>query len=104
MRRTPGKRANARSQWLDHVRQAREYEGGLAAYCRQAGISVRGLSYWRKKCGTVSAEAAVERHSAFIPVQVMAAESAVRGSGLPDAKWLADLIRHLAVDPGRSER
>jgi len=89
---------------LGHVRQAQEYKGGLAAYCRQAGISIRGLSYWRKKCGTVSAETAVEGHSAFIPVQVMAAESMARGSELPDAKWLADLIRHLAVDPGRSPR
>jgi len=104
MRRASGKRADARGQWLDHVRQAREYEGGLAAYCRQAGISVRGLSYWRKKCGTVSAESPIERPSAFIPVHVMAAESAVRSSGLPDAKWLADLIHHLAVDSSRSGR
>jgi transposase-like protein len=78
-----------------HVEEAQRYSGGLAAYCQKTGITVNALSYWRRKLRNRSAVPA----SAFIPVQVLAAESPVRRPELPDARWLADLIRHLALDP-----
>jgi transposase-like protein len=95
-------RTDAR-EWAErkkHVEEARRYSGGLAAYCQQAGITVNALSYWRKKLRNQSAVPA----SAFVPVQVLAAESPVRSPELPDAKWLADLIRGLVADSSRSPR
>jgi len=85
--------------WQEHLRLAREHKAGPTSYCRAAGISIKSLSYWRKRC---------ERHritkpdgrSAFIPIQILNPEiPAVRAleRELPDAKWVADVILHLSV-------
>jgi transposase-like protein len=91
-------------QWKKWVEEAERYPGGLTAYCRKAGITVNALSYWRKKLRGQPSLSRSRPSSAFVPVQVLPAESLLRSLELPDAKWLADLIGHLAVHPSRSQR
>lgn len=91
-------RVENEKQWQEHVRLASEHEDGVTSYCRTAGISVKGLGYWRKKFERKPRTNPHQR-SAFIPVQVLASEDAVSSLGRerPDAKWVADIILHLSA-------
>lgn len=91
-------------QWKKRIEESQCYSGGLAAYCQKAGITVNALSYWRRKLRDQLALLRSGPSSAFIPVQVMTVENSDRRPELPDAKWLADLIRHLATDSIRSSQ
>jgi hypothetical protein len=102
MKNSIGNRDANKARWQERVRQADKHPEGLSAYCRANNVSLGALNYWRNK-GRPKLPT-VARRPAFIPIQVMAAETEVRSPSLPDAKWLADLIRHLAVDPSRSCR
>lgn len=82
--------------WKTHVSQAKQYDGGFAAYCRSQNISVHTLSYWRRRFGRGSTQKTFRAPSPFIPVKVEAAvfsKSTFRF--LPDPKWLAEVILEL---------
>lgn len=88
-------RSENREQWLKHVAQAAEHADGMSAYCREQGISVGALQYWKNKCGSKVNEVAPASRSAFVPVQVLDQCRAMKGSPLPDPKWVAGVLFHL---------
>jgi len=102
MRNRIGNRGANRERWQERVRQANQHPEGLSAYCRANDISIGALNYWRKK--EQSKSPALAQRSAFVPIQVMAAETEVPAPRLPDSKWVADLILHLSAGVSRSGR
>jgi len=91
-------RIENRKKWEEHVRVAQDHPEGFADYCRKNQISAAALNYWRNKLRT-GEESEVMQRPAFIPVQVIAGEGQSVG-GLPDPKWVAELILHLAAKAG----
>ena len=96
-------RTENQKKWREHVAKAQEHGDGFASYCRVNGISNSTLVYWRKKLGPKPASE-LRQGSPFIPVQVLNVESMPRGSTLPDAKWVAEVILHLSAGISRSNR
>jgi len=90
-------------KWREHIAKASEYGGSLASYCRENGISIPRLHYWRGKLA-VKPRKALEKTSPFIPIQVMNMESLPGSPNLPDAKWVADILFHLSARLSRSNR
>ena len=97
MREANGARLENEKRWLEHVRLAREHDRGMASYCREAGISLESLRYWRSKSELKNMTSGKSRrpNSVFVPVQVLGADGFARTRGLPDTKWVADLILQL---------
>ncbi len=84
--------------WRAHVARVEKYAGSHEAYCRSAGISSPALKYWRnkiKKEGRMAAPPVPQ----FVPVEVMPERAAA--TGLPDPRWLAELI--ICLNRGRHE-
>ncbi len=90
--------------WRKHI----ECQGASGAsewsYCRAKGLSRSSMRYWRKR---VAAEPAVAKReprrrqvSAFVPVEVVRAP-VPEMLRLPDARWVAEVIRCLAMGDGR---
>jgi hypothetical protein len=80
--------------WRDRVVRASRYPGTILSFCRSEGISREGLRYWQKKisCGRVgSATAPVVPR--FVDVEIVDQQRPT--AGLPDARWVAELILHL---------
>jgi hypothetical protein len=99
MRITRESRIENQRRWEEHVRVAQDHPEGYADYCRKNQISVATLNYWRNKMRVRKVSDTVQR-PAFIPIQVISEgnQSAVRG--LPDPKWVAELILHLTAKVG----
>ncbi|MGZ3796969.1 MAG: IS66 family insertion sequence element accessory protein TnpA [Pseudobdellovibrionaceae bacterium] len=84
--------------WKTHIAQARQFEGGMAAYCRSQNISISSLNYWRGRFAKRLPEKVLPAVSPFVPVKVETAVFAhPRTRSLPDAKWLAKVISELYV-------
>ncbi len=86
-----------RRYWEDQVRRSKAHRGSLASYCRQAGIPVSALSYWRKKLAREPGRID-QGKSPFIAVQLGEAAAVPVHTGaprLPDPKWVAQLILQL---------
>lgn len=82
--------------WKTHISQAKQFEGGFAAYCRSQNISVHTLNYWRKRFDRSSVQKSFRAPSPFIPVNIetpVFSKLAVRS--LPDPKWVAEFVLHL---------
>lgn len=94
-----------RKKWEEHVRNAAEHRGSLASYCRVNGVNDGALRYWRKKLESKSlAIGKVQKPTPFIPVHVLQAEPVSGMVGLPDPKWVAELILHLSSAKARGGR
>lgn len=82
--------------WQNHMMQSELFDGSMTKYCKQNGINIHLFKYWRNR---LSKKAGSSR----LPVPVPFAEVRVAGNdespgtkiGLPDPKWLADLIMEL---------
>ena len=97
--------------WRRHVAECQASGLSGRAYAKRAGISVSGLSYWRKRIARGPEASAVRAAdgAAFLPVRlggVRAADSqaleiglvsgrVVRLTGPVDPEWLATVIRVL---------
>lgn len=97
--------------WRRHVAECQASGLSGRAYAKRAGISVSGLSYWRKRMAA-SQEASARRDdhdAAFLPVRLGGARAAdsqaleiglvsgrvVRLTGPVDPEWLATVVRVL---------
>lgn len=82
--------------WKAHVAQARQFEGGMAAYCRSQNISISSLNYWRGHFAKRLSAKVLPVASPFIPLKVEAtvfAKPVVKS--MPDPKWVAEVIFEL---------
>ena len=82
--------------WISHIEGAKDYSGGLEAYCREKQISRPAFYYWKAKLAKESKPMALP---SFIPVEVTRGMERTRL--LPDPRWLAELIHHLQVGGAR---
>ena len=95
------------AEWQERIRQAQAHSGGFAAYCREVGLAEHRLYYWRKKLGTALPQRRPRPSkptAAFVPVQLLPdpEPDVTSPFPLPDPKWVAELIRHLAGSPSTS--
>ncbi len=84
-----------REYWQGHVAAVERYGGSHGAYCRDEGISAAALWYWRNKVRRQNRSRSPVPVQSFVPVEVTC-DGPVRG-GLPDPRWLAELIVQLSV-------
>lgn len=85
---------NKEQFWLNHAAGADSYSGSHEAYCRAEGISAPALRYWRKKVRRASQSKCVMVAPKFIPVEIT--QDQQTRVGLPDPRWLAELIIQLS--------
>jgi hypothetical protein len=83
-------------QRQEHIRKAQAHPAGMAAYCRESGITINALNYWRTKMRPESSVPDRDESPAFLAVQVAESEDAERRSSLPDPRWVAEVMLHLA--------
>jgi transposase-like protein len=86
--------------WKAHVDACASSSSSIAAYCEGHGLSKSQLTYYRQKFSRTT------NKSKFAEVKAIAAAGAAASPAvkepvahqtrLPDAKWLAALIRELA--------
>ena len=87
-------RAENAEQWRGRVERSERHEGSMQSFCEAEGVSLSALQYWRQKLGQPR-DAAVTR-SAFVPVQIVGGPDGRAGYGLPDPKWVAEIILRLS--------
>jgi hypothetical protein len=80
--------------WQGHVEAAENFSGSMSAYCKQNGLAQSQFCYYRKKFLKKSKFAEVKPVPAPV-AEVRQKESTSQQQKLPDAKWLAALIREL---------
>jgi hypothetical protein len=79
--------------WQGHVEAADKFSGTIKSYCEQHGLSKVKFGYYQQKFRKKSKFAVIK------PITVAAAEprpKEIQQQKLPEAKWLAALIRELA--------
>ena len=97
--------------WRRHVADCEASGLSGRAYAKRAGISVSGLSYWRKRVARSSdaSTSRASREAGFVPVHLGPSRAAgpaaleigllsgrlVRLAGPVDPEWLAGVIRLL---------
>lgn len=96
---------NAR-QWRERIERAKTRSGSLESYCREEGVTLPALNYWRRKLRSsypVKTEPkAPAKVPAFVSVEVIGEEASVEkyaranGRVLPDPRWVAEIILHLS--------
>ncbi len=86
------KEESASEYWREQVRLSEAFDGTAAEFCRQNNINSTSFYIWRKKLKDRVTRGAMVK-SPFIAVEVIPDPRRF----LPDPKWVADLIRHLAV-------
>lgn len=96
MATTPAKRTSNENQWQEHLRKAHLHPGGVSAYCREAGLARSTASYWHAKFSERRVDRSPTQNPAFISVQVLEPADDTPSSQLPDAKWVAEILHHLA--------
>jgi hypothetical protein len=83
--------------WREHIRRREASGASEGSYCRANELSRSSMRYWRKRLGV---EAVVPKRKlrrqapAFVAVEVVGAPREAR---LPDPRWVAEVIRHLAM-------
>ncbi len=76
--------------WREQLALASRRDGSLESFCRERGLSLASLAYWRKKFRAGESKALAL--SPFVPAKVV--PTAV-DSTLPDPRWVAELIVEL---------
>ncbi|MDB5971724.1 MAG: hypothetical protein JWQ90_4174 [Hydrocarboniphaga sp.] len=64
------KRKSKQALWTRRIRAFEARGQTRAAYCRQHGLAVRSLDYWRRRLSSVSEAAAAAAVPAFVPLRV----------------------------------
>lgn len=85
------RKANAEA-WRRRLAAADTFPGTITEYCRREGISREALRYWRGRLAKTRTPA--EATAGFARVEVLPA-APVAPIGLPDPRWVAELILHL---------
>src|SRR5215210_2394632 len=81
--------------WRTRIARAAEFPGSIRTFCQNEGVSVNGFQYWKQKIARENQTPALIP-SPFVRVQVGDAVVESRQvSGLPDPKWIAEVILHL---------
>jgi transposase-like protein len=87
------------SFWRAQVAASEARQGSLSAFCRERGIEAHALNYWRAKLRAEGATPKSRTLPAFIEA-VVEREPAMARS-LPDPRWLAEVLLHLASGGAR---
>jgi len=80
--------------WQQHIDQMLKFKGSQREYAEQNGITLSRLAYYRDKYRKKSGFAKVVASEA-VPQPKRAVENSSYPQPLPDAKWIAQLIREL---------
>lgn len=89
--------------WADHLQQADAFDGSIANYARNAGLSPKALYQWRTILKQRNATTSIDTVSTFTEVVAPSASSTcsltlqlgkaqLQFESLPDEAWLARLI------------
>jgi hypothetical protein len=84
--------------WQEHVKKAAEFEGTQRQYVEQNGLSQAKLSYYKSKLVPRSpsfAKLKPEKPTVEKPPMPREIAPTSTSSKLPDAKWLATLVKEL---------
>lgn len=83
--------------WRQHIEQANQYPDGILKYCDANGLASQTFYKWKLKLNsrTKKAQAKLIPASPFAEVRVCKPEVVCK-QGLPDARWLAEFVLHLA--------
>lgn len=88
--------------WKSHIEASANYSGSIASYCKEHGISKSGLIYHRQNLSKprngFAEVKALEVPSKVLEPSLKITDDAriTKGPRLPDAQWLAALIRELS--------
>jgi transposase-like protein len=87
------------SFWRAQVAASEARQGSLSAFCRERGIEAHALNYWRAK---LRAEGAGPR-SRSLPefIEAIVEREPVAARALPDPRWVAEVLMHLASGGAR---
>jgi hypothetical protein len=89
--------------WRRHLERQAASGASEWSYCRANGLSRSSMRYWRKRVAVEPAgpeRLGRRQGSAFVPVEVMSAPTREERR-LPDPRWVAEVIRCLAMGDGR---
>lgn len=89
--------------WADHLQQADAFDGSIANYARNAGLSPKALYQWRTILKQRNASTSIDTRPTFSEVVAPTAPSTcsltlqlgkaqLRFDALPDEAWLVRLI------------
>jgi hypothetical protein len=86
--------------WSEHSRKFAASAQTLQSYCAEQKISHHTFSYWRAELKRVhgTKSAAKKSQSKFVPIRIAEPppvhQTTIQIRELPDAKWVADFMRH----------
>lgn len=86
------KQESASEYWREQVRLSEAFDGTAAEFCRQNNVNPASFYIWRKKLKNSGCRGVIVK-SPFVAVEVIPNPR----RPLPDAKWVAELIHHLAA-------
>ena len=89
--------------WSEHLQKAEAFDGSVADYARQQGLSPQHLYQWRSELRKRESKQSDDRavftevkqsayHSRSQTISVQLGRAHIIFSSLPDAQWLARLI------------
>ncbi len=91
------KHEQTRSKWRHHVAAVTSSSQSAAAYCRSHNLNLTSFYIWRRKLQGRGTIPIVLAENPFSGLQVIREAP----SNLPDAKWLAEFVRHLCQGDGQ---
>ena len=96
MAKRPITRGENEQMWWERIARLRRHRGSLTSFCKEEGITIEGLKYWRDKLAAeTGAIAPLPRRPAFVPVEMVVEKPGQSCGGLPDPRWAAEFVRHL---------
>jgi len=88
------KREEVRKEWQRHIIAAKHGHRSVADYCQEHKISIASFYSWRRKL-----QSDLENGFVAGAINPFSRLEVIKDAtlNLPDAKWLADFIRHLSI-------
>lgn len=81
--------------WRARLARAAEYSGTNREYCKAEGLSIHTFAYWKHKLAEKrESEVFIPQPFARVEVESPAVQPS-NNSGLPDPRWVAEVILHL---------
>ena len=78
--------------WAEEVALFAKHTGSLAGFCRSRGLTEIRFRYWEQKLRKPGKSKTV----LVSPFVAMKVEPKLSGVALPDARWLAEFLKHLS--------
>ena len=101
MEQTSINRKENELRWRSIVSRAESRPGSMTDFCKSEGIGLPAFNYWKRRFGSKKNQVVTSvakqnevRPQAFLPVEILRSNEAIQ-SGLPDPKWVAEILFHL---------